>query len=176
MLPHLKETVILIPPREPQPLYLGNTELSYKELTFVHIVKKFPVICGSAEFIAFFTRVLHTKQVGWSRNAPGIDFEGYPFQIWPLHRQSWHLGMLGQCLKLGHDRFLLLFSTYYALIQCWITRGPRPLPKWRKGPLVTHDIRESNRSVLCFRNRLGHWSNLHMSEWSAVKKVCSPLL
>jgi hypothetical protein len=44
---------------------------------------KFLVVCGSEEFIALFTRVLHTKQVVWSSNAPGIDFEGYPFQIWP---------------------------------------------------------------------------------------------
>ena len=54
MLLHLRETVILIPPREPQTLYLGNAELSLKELTFVQIVKKIPVVCGSEEFIYFF--------------------------------------------------------------------------------------------------------------------------
>jgi hypothetical protein len=46
-------------------LYLfGEYRVVLKKLIFVQIVKKFPVVSGSEEFIALFTRVLYTKHVG----------------------------------------------------------------------------------------------------------------
>jgi hypothetical protein len=58
---------------------MGNAELTLEKLIFVQIVKDISVVCGSG-FIALFTRVLHTKQVGRSSNASGIEFRRAPFQ------------------------------------------------------------------------------------------------